>query len=447
MRSIFWLKPSLARQIATRMSLLAALAVLLLTYQYVKREREYSQKEMISQSALMLDTISLTLRDPLYNLEIDELKDLAGKIKENSQITTFTVYDKFGKILVDSEKPQLEFSQEIDALGYTLVSTPGDEQYIEWLTGQLIAGQAIKISNQTVGAIKIGFSTQRHDQKVRDLTLQGLILASAVILLGGLFTFGTARQITTPLSELANVANEMKAGNLSIRANKPRVNDEIGQLSTTFNQMADSIQQRQLELRELANGLERTVNERTAELQEQAKILQEMAITDPLTQAYNRRHFFKLAKTEMERAQQHRLELSVIVIDADHYKRVNDTFGHQIGDLVLIKLVEICHNSIRKTDVFARYGGEEFVILMPETDSETARLIAERIRERVENTRLPVDNHFVQITISLGVSTFDNTQMLSFDSLLTQADRALYKSKRTGRNRVTVWVEEMPMPG
>ena len=84
---------------------------------------------------------------------------------------------------------------------------------------------------------------------------------------------------------------------------------------------------------------------------------------------------------------------------------------------------------------------------MPETDSETARVIAERIRERVENTRLPVNGQVVQITISLGISTFNNMQELSFDSLLTQADRALYKSKRTGRNRVTVWAEEVLMPG
>jgi diguanylate cyclase (GGDEF)-like protein len=447
MRTTFWLKPSLARQIAIRMSLLAVMAVLLLTYQYTIREWEYSQKEMISQSELLLSTISLTLRDPLYNLEIDELKDLAGKIGENPQITMFIVYDKMGRILVNSEKLELEFSQKVDELGYNLVTTPTDEQYIAWQSNQLVTGRGIRVGNQTIGAIAIGFSTQRHDQKVKDLTLQGLALALIVIFLGGLFTFGTARKITSPLSELANVANEMKAGNLSIRANQPKVDDEIGQLSTAFNQMAASIQQRQLELREFADGLERTVNERTAELQEQAKILEEMAITDPLTQAYNRRQFFKLAKIEMERAQNTGVQLSVIVIDADHYKRVNDTFGHQIGDLVLIKLVEICHGAIRKTDVFARYGGEEFVILMPETDSETARLIAERIRERVENTRLPVNGQVVQITISLGISTFNNIQELSFDSLLTQADRALYKSKRTGRNRVTVWAEEVLMPG
>ena len=447
MRTTFWLKPSLARQIAIRMSLLAVMAVLLLTYQYTIREWEYSQREMISQSELLLSTISLTLRDPLYNLEIDELKDLAGKIGENPQITMFIVYDKMGRILVNSEKPELEFSQVVDELGYNLVTTPTDEQFIAWQSKQLVTGRGIRVGNQTIGAIAIGFSTQRHDQKVKDLTLQGLALALIVIFLGGLFTFGTARKITSPLSELANVANEMKAGNLSIRANQPKVDDEIGQLSTAFNQMAASIQQRQLELRELADGLERTVNERTAELQEQAKILEEMAITDPLTQAYNRRQFFKLAKIEMERAQNTGVQLSVIVIDADHYKRVNDTFGHQIGDLVLIKLVEICHGAIRKTDVFARYGGEEFVILMPETDSETARLIAERIRERVENTRLPVNGQVVQITISLGISTFNNMQELSFDSVLTQADRALYKSKRTGRNRVTVWAEEVLMPG
>ena len=448
MRTPFWLRPSLARQIATRMSFLAVLAVLLLTYQYTKREWEYSQKEMISQAGLLLDTISLTLRDPLYNLEIDELKDLAGKIGENPQITMFVVYDKTGRILVDSSKPELEFSQEVDVLGYNLVTTPTHELYISWQGTQLVSGKGIRIGNQTIGAIAIGFSTEKHDQKVKDLTLQGLTLALVVIFLGGLFTFGTARQITSPLSELARVANKMKAGDLTVRANQPRVNDEIGQLSTAFNQMAESIQQRQSELRELANGLEKTVNERTAELQEQAKILEEMAITDPLTQAYNRRQFYKLAKIEMERAQQQDGKpLSVIVIDADHYKRVNDTFGHQIGDLVLIKLVEICHNSIRKTDVFARYGGEEFVILMPETDSETARVIAERIRERVESTKLPVDGQLVQITISLGVSTYSNAYSLSFDSLLTQADRALYKSKRLGRNRVTVWADEMLVPG
>ena len=447
MRSIFWLKPSLARQIAIRMSMLAVIAVLVLTIQYTNREWEYSQKELISQSTLMLDTVSLTLRDPLYKLEVDELRDLAGKAGENSQITMLVIYDKTGKILVDSKHPELKFSQEVDKLGYTLVTTPGNDQYREWQTGQLVAGKGIKIGKQTIGAIAIGFSTQRHDQKVRDLIIQGLGFAVVVILFGGLLTFNSARRITSPLSELAKVANEMKEGNLSVRASMPQSNDEIGQLSTAFNQMADSIQQRQTELRELADGLERTVNERTAELQEQAKILEEMAITDPLTQAYNRRHFFKLAKIEMERAQNHFLPLSVIVIDADHYKRINDTFGHQIGDLVLIKLVEICQGVIRKTDVFARYGGEEFVILMPETNTETALQIAERIRETVESTKLLVNGQIVQITISLGLSTYDNKQALSFDSLLTQADRALYKSKRTGRNRVTAWIEEMVPPG
>ncbi|HUM28164.1 MAG TPA: hypothetical protein PKN81_18125, partial [Anaerolineales bacterium] len=194
------------------MSFLAVLAVLLLTYQYTKREWEYSQKEMISQAGLLLDTISLTLRDPLYNLEIDELKDLAGKIGENPQITMFVVYDKTGRILVDSSKPELEFSQEVDVLGYNLVTTPTHELYISWQGTQLVSGKSIRIGNQTIGAIAIGFSTEKHDQKVKDLTLQGLTLALVVIFLGGLFTFGTARQITSPLSELARVANKMKAG-------------------------------------------------------------------------------------------------------------------------------------------------------------------------------------------------------------------------------------------
>jgi diguanylate cyclase (GGDEF)-like protein len=442
MKSQFWLRPSLARQIAVRMSVLAIAAIFLLTYLFAKQDWENSRNELEEQGELLMDTTALALRDPLYNLQVDELNELASRITENQRVTLLVFYDSKGTVLVDSKHPGMMFSQDVDPLGKTLVALPNDTTYHDWQSTQLVVGQSVHIGNQTVGAIALGLSTKPLAEKIRELTIQSLVIALGIILIGGFLTFGTARLITTPLSNLANVANEMRSGNLSIRAPQPKSNDEIGQLANAFNQMAESIQQRQREMSDLADGLERTVNERTAALQEQTKILEEMAVTDPLTQAYNRRQFFKLAKIEMERALQNHLPLSVIVMDADHYKRVNDTFGHQIGDLVLVKLVEICKGIIRKTDVFARYGGEEFVILMPETDSETASQVAERIREKIDLTNLPVNGHNVHFTISLGISTLDPTHVMNFDSLLTQADRALYRSKRTGRNRVTTWMEE-----
>jgi diguanylate cyclase len=279
-------------------------------------------------------------------------------------------------------------------------------------------------------------------QKINELTRQGFILAFIFIFVGAALTFLMARQITMPLSELANAASKMKNGDLNVRAKQRAVNDEISLLSTTFNEMADAIQERERALHEQAGGLEKAINERTAELQEQARVLEEMAITDPLTHAYNRRQFYKLAEIEMKRAEKNKQPLSVIVMDADNFKRINDRYGHQAGDQALVKLTEICQGVIRDTDLFARYGGEEFVVLMPNTDIHSAKQIAERIRQEIEEAKIETGTRKIQFTISLGVSTFFDHQDLTFDSLLTQADRALYVSKNMGRNRVTHWVEQ-----
>lgn len=425
------------------MGILTVAAILVLTYTYTEREREYSQKDLSKQAEIVLETTAITMRDELYSLEIDELQDLAKKLDENHEITLFIAYDKNGKVLVDSTVPGLSFSQTVDPLGAKLITLPVDETYQDWQPEQLVAGQSVRIEGKVIGAILIGFSTVQMEQKINELTLQGFILATVFAIVGALFTFGMARQITTPLSELANVATEMEKGNLNVRAMPRPVNDEIGLLSTAFNQMAEAIQEREKDLREQADGLERTVNERTSELQEQARTLEQMAVTDPLTQAYNRRHFYRLAEIEMKRAQASATPLSVIVMDADHFKRVNDTYGHQAGDQALIKLTEICQSAIRQTDVFARYGGEEFVLLMPDTDAQAAKSIAERIRANIEKTEIKVEGKIVRFTVSMGISTFHPPYEFTFDSLLTQADRALYKSKRTGRNRSTHWMEHV----
>ncbi len=426
------------------MGFLAVISILLLNYQYTERERDYSQQDLSKQAEIVLKTTAIAMRDELYSLKIDELRDLANKIDENDEITLFIVYDKNGKMLVDSRTSGWIFTQTVDVLGKDLVSLSVNETYYEWLPSQLIAGQSVRIGSKVIGAIAIGFSTKPLERKINDITSQGFILATIFIFIGAMFTFGMARRLTAPLSDLANVASEMEKGNLNVRANPSKTHDEIGQLSIAFNQMADAIQEREKALRDQADGLEKTVNERTSEIKEQARILEEMAITDPLTHAYNRRQFYKIAEIEMKLARKNNHPLSVIVIDADHFKLINDTYGHHAGDLALIKLAETCQNAIRDTDVFARYGGEEFVVLMPNTDALAANQIAERIRKRVEEESVESEEKIVRFTISLGVSTFQTSKQPTFDSLLTQADKALYNSKKSGRNRVTHWEEETP---
>lgn len=442
MKKFSWWQPSLARGIGIRMGLLALASILALTMLTVQREREYSRKELERQAEIVLETTALSMRDELYGLKRDEFQDLANKVDENAEITLFVAYDRQGRILVDSSAEQMTFSQNVDPLGGKLIALAPDKTYYEWQADQLVAGQAVWIQNDVIGAIAVGLSTEVFNQKIADLTRQGLTVALAVILIGATLTLVMARRITMPLSELAHVANNMKDGSLHVRAHAGNAYDEIRTLSQTFNRMADAIQERERALREQAEGLERTVNERTADLQEQARILEEMAITDPLTRAYNRRQFYKLAEIEIKRAAETGLPLSVIVMDADHFKRINDNYGHQAGDQALIALTEICQQLIRCTDIFARYGGEEFVILMPNADMRDAKQIAERIRQKIEAHEINAENKKIRFTISLGVSTFTSEQQLAFDSLLTQADRALYVSKKAGRNRITHWAEQ-----
>lgn len=167
--------------------------------------------------------------------------------------------------------------------------------------------------------------------------------------------------------------------------------------------------------------------------------LDKIAVTDPLTQIYNRRYFYKRAHEELDRVRRSGHSFSLVLFDIDLFKNVNDTYGHIVGDKVLFELAQICQKELRNQDIFARYGGEEFIILLPETDIDAALKIAERLREVVANKTFTFDEIKLTITISLGISNGNNIEQLKVDTILHQADQALYQSKDVGRNRVTVW--------
>lgn len=170
-------------------------------------------------------------------------------------------------------------------------------------------------------------------------------------------------------------------------------------------------------------------------LREANENLEQLARTDPLTGCANRRHFFELGENECERSRRYGRVLSVILMDIDHFKRVNDRYGHAIGDRVLQTVAATMQRSLRRGEVLGRIGGEEFAILLPETDATGAVVVAERIRRRLGALHTPTDHGTVGITASFGV--VDNTSgPTDFDSLVNRADTALYDAKHAGRNRV-----------
>jgi len=166
------------------------------------------------------------------------------------------------------------------------------------------------------------------------------------------------------------------------------------------------------------------------------KRLEELATSDGLTGLFNKRAMLEMAESKIAAAVRFSRNLSVMIIDLDHFKNVNDTFGHDIGDVVLKGLGGILRKTKRATDAVARFGGEEFIILCEETDSEGAMLLAERIREELQKTTFQTPKGPLQVTCSVGVSTFPEGGR-DWETLFKGADDALYVSKRSGRNRVT----------
>lgn len=170
-----------------------------------------------------------------------------------------------------------------------------------------------------------------------------------------------------------------------------------------------------------------------ANLYEQTR---KLSITDGLTGLFNFRYFSKQIELEIKRAERYNNNLSLIIADIDFFKKINDTYGHTKGDIVLKHIAQILKLHTRETDLVARYGGEEFVILLPETNSEEALIVAERIRKEVEEYRFPLgNNQFLEnVTVSLGISY--TPLATSAEELIQKADQALYKAKYEGRNKI-----------
>jgi len=164
-----------------------------------------------------------------------------------------------------------------------------------------------------------------------------------------------------------------------------------------------------------------------------------MAIYDTLTGLHNRRYFEETLEAEAQKSLYNNTPLSLVMVDIDFFKKVNDTFGHAEGDQVLCRVSSLLKTSVRKKDIVARYGGEEFILILPEARLDETFVIAERIRRLVEETLFEVGKTQVHLTLSMGISNFPSHRVKSKEELVEMADQALYDAKRGGRNRVCIF--------
>jgi diguanylate cyclase (GGDEF)-like protein len=163
---------------------------------------------------------------------------------------------------------------------------------------------------------------------------------------------------------------------------------------------------------------------------------QRLAVTDPLTELYNRRFLYELGRREFERARRYDHPMSVLVIDLDLFKQINDTYGHSTGDQALRIIAEHMQLGLRSTDVLGRYGGDEFFALLVETDLQEALAVAERLSMQVKNTCIAVEDGYLELTTSIGAATM-TADTINLDELINAADEALYRAKNAGRNCIS----------
>jgi len=276
------------------------------------------------------------------------------------------------------------------------------------------------------------------------LIFSGVLLAMLLIL----FAVYTARRITHPLLQMAREADRLDPDNPSSPIKLRDDYEEVRVLSSVFKDLVQRLTKKTRQMNELNASLEHRVTERTRELEEANQRLEETVRTDALTGLNNRRHFFELGRTALKKAIRSGKPLSAIMFDADLFKKVNDTYGHAVGDKALIHLSVMAKHALRDIDILARLGGEEFAVLLEGTDEEAAAEVAERLRQSINGKALTLERGSVTLSISAGVACLTPEGGDELDSLLVFADKALYAAKAGGRNRVVryseVNVEDVP---
>jgi diguanylate cyclase (GGDEF)-like protein len=252
-----------------------------------------------------------------------------------------------------------------------------------------------------------------------------------VIVVSSLVSTQIASRYTTRIEKLTTASSAIAKGKFNERLHFDS-EDEVGKLAEQFNQMAEQLEEK---MTELENEIE---IRRNAERQ-----LEMIATTDVLTGLFNRRYFFELAEISFEALSQTNSNCSLLMMDIDHFKAINDHYGHSSGDQVLKELGTYFLNNARNTDIIARYGGEEFIMLMPNTDTHAAKLVAERYRYEINKLKIALNGSLITPSISIGITNANWEKQMTLEQLIHQADQALYSAKKHGRNQCVIWEEDM----
>ncbi len=397
--------------------------------------------------------------NPVYLTYLDRLRRFQAT---NHDVAFIYIMRRDGDrvfFVVDSDAtpeqalPGREYTEIPDTLLAGFEGLSADEEITtdEW--GSFLSGYAPLPNGRGRYLVGIDMSASEVERKFSSIRSAGLFSLGLSFVLAWLASAFLARTITRPILHLAERAKEIGAGRLEGTSGL-RTGDEIETLGRSFDQMTHGLahsreeeRAARAELEKARDQLEERVHERTAQLEAaNARLLEEIderrraqdaleqaATTDELTGLLNRRAMLQLLELEVQRVRRSQRSFSLVFADVDHFKAINDRFGHDVGDRVLEQLADVLRAALRDQDAVARWGGEELLAFLPETDLDGARKVAEKLRLSAAEPRT-ILGHEIALTLSLGVAEFGPEQ--SVEDCLREVDRLLYQAKVAGRDRV-----------
>lgn len=259
-----------------------------------------------------------------------------------------------------------------------------------------------------------------------------VFIVLSVFLFAGIFVISILNlSIINPIKSLTSALNGMAKGHRNIQFKNKVIDDEIGAMQHAYEKLRRKLLQVDI-FQAIVNSQKKEIEYRKS----QQEHFETLAYTDALTGAVNRHQFNAALAEEIARANDERHPLSILLLDIDFFKDVNDNFGHGVGDDVLVKFYKVCKEAARSGDVVARIGGEEFVIILPDSDAKSAYQFAERLRDKIQQLSIIVDDKCIKITVSIGVSQWFNDSFSRAEDFIADADKSLYQAKEQGRNKV-----------
>jgi diguanylate cyclase (GGDEF)-like protein len=343
-----------------------------------------------------------------------------------------------GQILADSS------GSVDDALFERPLPEPGAEPIVtDYLDagGRHVVGSSIPL--EALGwTLVMEESYDRAFAPVVSVLHKILAINVGIVMVFGVIAFLIARSIVRPIRALSEGAQRIALGDTDVPIPSSRAQDEIGVLSRALNAMISELERRKDEI-ERTNAELTRANEG---LRRNNELLEQLSFTDGLTRLPNHRYFQDRLRLETRRSDRSRDPLSLLLIDIDDFKSLNDHYGHAEGDEVLRRVAHTINNSVRETDLPARYGGEEFAVIGARTDAAGALALAEKLRQAVASARFRAresESTDLRVTISIGVSVYDG----DLKTLFNDADRALYRAKASGKDCVVMAGEGERMPG